>query len=207
MNRIRFLMARFSEDLTAMAQAMAAEASAMMTSDQAGQDGDQDGDQVNQIDPGQGKAKKRLSTLKTMLNMVKPYNKALKDSDEPLTSMDAHIFITGGIRMPVRQDNLCLFRSFLLAVNEKRVTRKGITDADDCFAVLEQAIRKYISDNYAEYKGFSWIPADGTNQAREFADQLMFISQIDDMNTDFGVFLAMFLTLTCGCLKRTSCTR
>ena len=40
-NPIRFLMAALnSEDLTAMAQAMAAEASAMMTSDEAGQDGD-----------------------------------------------------------------------------------------------------------------------------------------------------------------------
>jgi len=117
---------------------------------------------------------------------VKPYNKAVKDSDEPLTSMDAHIFITGGIRMPVLQDNMCLFRSFLLAVNEKRVTRNGITDADDCFAVLEQAIRKYISDNYAKYKGFSWIPADGTDQKRAFADQLMYLSQTGGMNADWG---------------------
>ena len=178
-----------SEDLTAMAQAMAAAASAMMTSDEAGQDGDQ----VNQSDPGQGKAKKRLSTLKTMLNIVKAYNKAFKDSDEPLTSMDAHIFITGGIRMPVRQDKWCLFRSFLLGVNEKRVTLKGITDAEDSFAALEEAIRKYVSDNYAKYKGFSWIPADGTDQAREFADHLMFCSQVDDMNVDQGDLVAGIL--------------
>jgi len=161
-----------------MAKAMAAVASDLLAASDAGR---QDVEQREVCT--QGKVKKpRPATLQSLLNHIRPYNKVFKDE---LTSMDVHIFIDGCIRMPVQQDGFRLFRAFLLAVDECKLTREGLTDVTDPCAALEDAVKRHIWANFAKYKGYCWIP-DGPGQALAFAEAVVQVCQVGLLNSDLG---------------------